>query len=67
MPISSVENNDSVQILFPYRLLKDIEQTSLCYTVDPCWLFALYMVVYMLILAVVLRRLNFWVGQPELY
>ena len=67
MPISSVENNDSVQILFPYRLLKDIEQTSLCYTVGPCWLFALYMVVYMLILAVVLRRLNFWVGQPELY
>ena len=26
------------QILFPLRLLHNIEQSSLCYTVDPCWL-----------------------------
>ena len=24
------------QILFPYRLLQDIEYSSLCYTVGPC-------------------------------
>ena len=26
------------QILFLFRLLKNIEQCSLCYTVDHCWL-----------------------------
>ena len=26
------------QILFPFSLLQNIEQSSLCYTVDPCWL-----------------------------
>ena len=26
------------QILFPFRLLHNIEQRSLCYTVGPCWL-----------------------------
>ena len=26
------------QILFPFRLLHNIEQSSLCYTVGPCWL-----------------------------
>ena len=25
-------------ILFQFRLLQNIEQSSLCYTVDPCWL-----------------------------
>ena len=40
-----VQQSDSVihvsilfQILFPVRLLQNIEQSSLCYTVDPCWL-----------------------------
>ena len=33
------------QILFPYRLLQDTEHSSLCYTVGPCWLFILYIVV----------------------
>ena len=33
------------QILFPYRLLQNIEYSSLCYTVGPCWLFTLYIVV----------------------
>ena len=28
-----------LQILFPCRLLKNIEQSSLCYTVGPCCLF----------------------------
>ena len=45
--ISSVQQSDSVihmhvsilfQILFSIRLLRSIEQSSLCYTVDPCWL-----------------------------
>ena len=26
------------QILFPFRLLQSTEQSSLCYTVGPCWL-----------------------------
>ena len=26
------------QILFPYRLLQNIEYSYLCYTVGPCWL-----------------------------
>ena len=33
------------QILFHYRLLEDIEHSSLCYTVGPCWLSILYIVV----------------------
>ena len=27
-----------LQVLFPYRLLPNTGQSSLCYTVDPCWL-----------------------------
>lgn len=34
-----------LQILFPYRLLKDIEYTFLCYTVGPSYLSILYVVV----------------------
>ena len=33
------------QILFPYSLLQNIEYSSLCYTVGPCWLSILYIVV----------------------
>ena len=53
MLVSSVKRSDSVihtyiyilfQILFPYRLLQNIECSSLCYTVDPCWLSVLYRV-----------------------
>ena len=43
--ISGVQQSGSIihiyilfQILFPYRLLKDIEHNSLCYIVGPCWL-----------------------------
>ena len=45
--VSGVQQSDSVihihvsilfQILFPFRLLHNIEQSSLCYTVGPCWL-----------------------------
>ena len=43
--VSGVQRSDSVihvsilfQILFPFRLLQNIEQSSLCYTVGPCWL-----------------------------
>ena len=47
MIVSGVQQSDSViqahvsiffQILFPFRLLHNIEQSSLCYTVGPCWL-----------------------------
>ena len=51
---SSVQQSDSVthisilfQILFHYRLLQDTEYSSLCYTVGPCCLFILYIVVCM--------------------
>ena len=45
--VSDVEQSDSVihiavsilfQILFPFRLLQNIEQSFLHYTVGPCWL-----------------------------
>ena len=45
--VSGVQENDLVihihvsilfQVLFPFRLLQSIEQSSLCYTVGPCWL-----------------------------
>ena len=44
---SDVQQRDSVihthvsilfQILFPFRMLQITEQSSLCYTVSPCWL-----------------------------
>ena len=45
--ISDIQQSDSIihihasvlfQILFPIRLLQNIEQSSLCYAVGPCWL-----------------------------
>ena len=33
------------QILFSYGLLQNIEWSSLCYMVDPCWLPILYIIV----------------------
>ena len=48
--VSGVQQSDSViyihvfilfHILFPLTLLQNIEQSSLCYTVGPCW-FNLY-------------------------
>ena len=53
--VSGVQQSDSVipiqvpllfQILFPFRLLENIEQSSLCYTVGPCWLSILNIVMY---------------------
>ena len=46
--VSSVHQSDSVtyilfQTLFLYRLLQNIEYSSLCYTIGPCWLSTLYM------------------------
>ena len=47
MLASGIQQSDSVihihvsilfQIIFPIRLLQNIEQSSLCYTVGPCWL-----------------------------
>ena len=36
------------QILFPYRLLQNLEYSSLCYTVGPCCLSIIYSSVYIL-------------------
>ena len=33
------------QVLFHYRLLRDIEYSSLCYRVDPCWFSVLCIIV----------------------
>ena len=53
--VSGVEPSDSVthvhvsvllQILFPFRLLQNIEQRPLCYTVGPCWLSILNIAMY---------------------
>ena len=54
MLVSGVQQSGSViriilrvlfQILFHYSLLQDIESSSLCYTVGPCCLSVLYIVV----------------------
>ena len=46
MLVSGIQQSDSIihihvpiffQILFPFRLLDNIEQSSLRYTVGPCW------------------------------
>ena len=48
--VSGVQQSDSVihihvsilfQIFLPFRLLHNMEQSSLCSTVGPCWLFIL--------------------------
>ena len=53
--VSGVQQSNSVthihvsilfQILFPFRLLHNIEQSSLCYTVGPCWLSFLFLLEY---------------------
>ena len=36
------------QILFLYSLLQNMVNSSLCYTVGPCWLSILYIIVCML-------------------
>ena len=45
--VLGVQQSDSVihihvsilfQIIFPFRLLQNNEQNTLCYSVDPCWL-----------------------------
>ena len=51
MLVSGVQQSDSVihiflQIIFHYRLLPNIEYSSLCYRVNPCCLSILYRVVY---------------------
>ena len=43
--VSEVQQTDacisSFQVIFPFSLLQNIEQHSLCYTVGPCWFFVL--------------------------
>ena len=51
--VSGAQQSDSVihvhvsilfQVLFPFRLLQNIEQSSLGYKVGPCWLYILSIV-----------------------
>ena len=53
--VSGVQQSDSVlymciyilfDILFHYSLSQDIDYNSLCYTIGPCCLFILYIIVY---------------------
>ena len=63
MLVSGVQQSDSVihilvesilsQILLSFRLLQNIEQSFLCYTVGPCWLSILFF--------------NIWMGPGNLY
>ena len=57
--VSGVQQSDSVihihisilfQILFPFRLLQNIEQSSLCYAVGPCYnfYFVFFLFIYLL-------------------
>ena len=54
--VSCVQQSDSVihirvsvifQILFPFRLLQNIEQSPLCYILDPCWLSILFIYLFL--------------------
>ena len=65
--VSGVQKSDSVihihvsvlfQILFRFRLLHYIEQSSLCYTVGPCWLSILNIAVPPLLLKIKLMEGN---------
>ena len=64
---SDVQESDSVmhihvsmvfQILFPFRLLQNIEQSPLCYMVRPCWLSVLNVTLYTLLFSL-LHKFNF--------
>ena len=63
---SDVQESDSVmhthvsmlfQILFPFRLLQNIEQSPLCYMVGPCWLSVLNVTLYTLLFSL-LHKVN---------
>ena len=45
-PLKHIHVSILFQILFPFRLLHNIEQSSLCCTVGPCWLSFLNIAVY---------------------
>ena len=40
-----IHTHSLFQILFPYQLLQNTEYGSICYTVGPCWLSILYVVI----------------------
>ena len=50
--VSEIQHSDSVihvsivfQVLFSFKLLQDIKQSSLCYEIGPYWLSIVYVVV----------------------
>ena len=52
MFVSEIQHSDSVihvsivfQVLFSFKLLQDIKQSSLCYEIGPYWLSIVYVVV----------------------
>ena len=63
--VSGVQQSDLIihihvsilfQIIFPFRLLQNIEQRSLCCTVGPCWLSILYIVVCTFVIKIFVER-----------
>ena len=73
--VSGVQQSDSVihihvcirfQILFPFRLLQNVGQSSLCYTGDPCWLSILNIVVCICQLFEITVTVHFWMSTSRL-
>ena len=72
--VSGVQQSDSVihihvailfQILIPCRLLHNSEQSSLCYTVGPCWLSILSIAVWGFHFCPMVKNLPWNVGDPS--
>ena len=54
-PVIHVHVSILFQILFKFKLLQSLEQSSLCYTVGPCWLSVLNAAVYTCIFQCILK------------
>ena len=67
MFVSGIQQSDSVihihvsilfQVLFPFRLFQNIEQSSLCYTVGPCWLVIYFKYLLMFLFTMMLGEIS---------
>ena len=76
MLVSDVQQNDSViyiffQIIFHYRLLQDVEYSSLCYTVNSCCLSILCIIVFIfydsISVLVLFYMVKFWKTKMDLH
>ena len=66
--VSGVQQSDSVihihvsilfQVIFPFRLLQNTEQSSLCYTVGPCWSPILNIIEYTWLISLIITPSRF--------